>query len=102
MANSREYIERLQMVIQQMHQCDSTHIRTEQVHETFRGETVWRGDVEIFAVNHSRASRCYTWSHLDGKNDERTRFVAVLGAPPVTSAIDAVRVAILAPRRIKT
>jgi hypothetical protein len=34
----------------------------------------------------------YAWSHLDGQNDERTRFVAVLEIPPVVSAETAVRV----------
>jgi hypothetical protein len=32
---------------------------------------------------------------LDGKNDERTRFVAVLEIPPVESAETAVRVQIV-------
>lgn len=35
------------------------------------------------------------WSHLDGPNDERTRFVAVLEIPPVVSAETAVRVQIV-------
>jgi hypothetical protein len=34
--------------------------------------------------------------HLDGANDERTRFVAVLEIPPVVSAKTAVRVQIVA------
>ncbi|MEO6182712.1 MAG: hypothetical protein ABIP76_06255 [Verrucomicrobiota bacterium] len=38
---SKEYIERLQMV---------------------RGETVWKGDVEVFyPTGHPRAQRCYGW-----------------------------------------
>ena len=46
------------------------------VHEVFRGETVWQGDVEVFDLTgHPKAKRAYAWSHLDGKNDERTRFV---------------------------
>jgi hypothetical protein len=36
------------------------------------------------------------WSHLDGDNDERTRFVAVLEIPPVESPETAVKVAIAA------
>jgi hypothetical protein len=46
-------------------------------------------------VNHPKARRAYAWSHLDGKNDERTRFVAVLEIPPVNSAETAVRVQIV-------
>jgi hypothetical protein len=38
---------------------------------------------------------------LDGKNDERTRFVAVLEIPPVESAETAVRVQIVKDARGK-
>ncbi len=63
----------------------------------FRGETVWKGDVEVFdLVEHPKAKRCYAWSHLDGPNDERTRLVTVLEIPPVVSAETAVRVQIVA------
>jgi hypothetical protein len=56
------------------------------------GKTIWQGDVEVFGLDgHPRASRCYAWRHLDGKNDERTRFVAVLEILPVESAETAVR-----------
>jgi hypothetical protein len=67
------------------------------VHEVFRGETVWKGDVEVFDLTgHPKARRACAWSHLDGKNNERTRFVAVLEIPPVVSAETAVRVQIVA------
>ena len=66
------------------------------VHEVFNGQTVWRGDVEVFDLhNHPKAKRAYAWSHLDGKADERTRFVAVLEIPPVESAETAVSVQIV-------
>jgi hypothetical protein len=42
-----------------------------------------------------KAKRCYAWSHVDGKNDERTRFVAVLEIPPMGSALRAVQVQIV-------
>jgi hypothetical protein len=35
------------------------------------------------------------WSHLEGKNDEGERFVAVLEIPPVDSAKKAVQVQIV-------
>jgi hypothetical protein len=38
--------------------------------------------------------RAYAWSYLDGKPDERTRFVAVLEIPPVDSPQTAVKMAI--------
>jgi hypothetical protein len=45
--------------------------------------------------------RGYAWSHLDGDNDERTRFVALLEIPPVESPETAVKVAIAAEVRGK-
>jgi hypothetical protein len=56
-----------------------------------------KGDVEVFDfMGYPKAKRAYAWSHLDGANDERTRFVAVLEIPPVVSAETAVRVQIVA------
>jgi len=73
------------------------HSATVPVHEVFRAETVWQGDVEVFDLTgHPKAKRAYAWSHLDGKNDERTRFLAVLEIPPVDSAQRAVQVQIVA------
>jgi hypothetical protein len=72
------------------------------VHEIFRGQTVWQGDVEVFDIkDHPKAKRAYGWSHLDGAKDERTRFVAVLEIPPVESAETAVRVQIVKDARKK-
>jgi len=66
------------------------------VHEVFRGETVWKGEVEVYDLTgHPKAKRAYAWSHLDGKGDDRERFVAVLEIPPVESAVTAVRVQIV-------
>jgi hypothetical protein len=94
-ANS-EYIEQLQSVILHLHACKSSWVEAVAVHEIFQGETVWRGDVEVFdLIRQPKAKRCYAWSHLDGPKDERTRFVAVLEIPPVESAETAVRVQIV-------
>ena len=95
-------MERLQMVIREMHHCDASHIETVKVHETFRGETVWQGEVEIFNVVHPKATLCYAWSHPDGKRDKDERAFAILGMPPVQSALDAVRVAIVAQRKARS
>ena len=98
---SKGYLERLQLVIDQLHGCDSTYPETVPVHETFQGKIVWPGEVEVFSVDHHKARLCYAWSHVGGDNDEGERFVAVLGAPPVKSALDAVRVAIVGSRKMK-
>jgi hypothetical protein len=96
-ANKQDYLAQVQVAIQQLHQCGAMHRATVPVHEVFRGKTVWQGDVEVFDINgHPKAKRCYAWSHLDGANDERTRFVAVLEIPPVSSPETAVKIAVAA------
>ena len=93
MAN-KEYIERLQMVIRQLHKCDAEHLGSEPVKEVFRGQTVWDGVVEVFTVTHPRAKKAYAWSENQGEPNEK--FTAVLEIPPVESAVTAVRVSIMA------
>jgi hypothetical protein len=94
--NKSDYIAQVQVAVSQLHNCGATWRETVPVHEIFRGETVWQGDVEVFDLtNHPKAKRAYAWSHLDGAKDERTRFVAVLEIPPVESAETAVRVQIV-------
>ena len=66
------------------------------VREAVRG-TVWDGDVEIFDLKqHPKAQRAYAWAPLDGKRDEKTRFVVVLEIPPVKDAKTAVQALIMA------
>jgi hypothetical protein len=72
-------------------------LETVPVHEVFRGETVWKGEVEVFELSgHPKAKRCYAWIHKDGKDDQDERAVAVLKIPPVVSPQTAVRVSIVA------
>ena len=97
MANKSDYRDRVQVAISQLHNCGATWRETVPVHEVFRGQTVWKGDVEVFDLTgHPKAKRAYGWSHRDGKHDETERFVAVLEIPPVESALTAVRVSIVA------
>ena len=91
MAN-KEYIERLQMVIHQMHGSGSTHVESVPVLETFKGQTVWEGTVEVFDLAmHPKAKQCYAWSY---KDDSDEHFTAVLKSPPVNSPQDAVKAAL--------
>ncbi len=93
---SKEDIERLQLVIYQLHGCDAKHVQTVPVVEVFRGKVAWAGEVEVFTITgHPKAKRCYAWSHLDGPKDERTRYVAVLEIPPVKSPQTAVQASII-------
>jgi hypothetical protein len=94
--NKQDYIAQVQVAVSQLHNCGAVWRETVPVHEVFNGETVWKGDVEVFDLNgHTKAKRAYAWSHLDGDKDQRTRYVAVLEIPPVDSAINAVRVNIV-------
>ena len=94
--NKKDYLAKVQVAVSQLHDCGATWRETVPVHEVFRGETVWRGDVEVFDLHdHPKAKRAYAWAHLDGDKDERTRYVAVLEIPPVEDAVTAVRLSVV-------
>ena len=86
------YIESLQDAIRKTQGCESRHIESVPVKETFRGQTVWEGVVEVFdVIGHPKAKQCYAWGHRAGKADEKSRFVVVLKVPPIDSPLAAVR-----------
>jgi hypothetical protein len=92
-----DYIEELQAAILNLHGCTSQYVETVSVTETFHGETVWQGDVEVFEIRgHPKAKRAYAWGHVTGEQDQARRYVAVLELPPVTSPQTAVKVAVAA------
>ena len=100
---STEYIERLRTAIRNLHGCESAHIGTTPVKETFQGKTIWEGAVETFDLaGHPKATRCYAWAHASGKDDKATRYLAVLALPPVKSPQDAVRASIVADSKKKS
>lgn len=81
--------------IRHLYDCDATWVKSVPVCETFRGETVWEGEVQVFEVEHPQASLIYCWSEAAGEEGRR-QFFAVLGAGPVTDALTAVQVSIAA------
>jgi hypothetical protein len=92
----KHYIEQLQDAIRRLHGCESQYLETVEVTETFQGQIVWQGDVEVFNIRgHPKAQRVYAWAHASGKDDQGKRFIAVLELPPVTSAQTAVRAAVM-------
>jgi hypothetical protein len=98
--NKQDYIAQVQVTVSQLHNCGAVWRETVPVHEVFRGQTVWQGEVEVFDLNgHPKAKRAYGWSHKDGKNDEGERFVTVLEVPPVVSPVTAVRASIMADKK---
>jgi hypothetical protein len=87
-------IDDLRAAIQKTHGCASEWIEEIRVTERHRGAVVWNGSVHRFRlIGHARARECFAWSHETDQG--RTRFYAVLLVPPIESAADAVRAAIL-------
>lgn len=87
--------DQLQRAIEGMHGCKATYRYAVPVDEQFNGKAVWQGVVSVFDVDHPKASTAYAWSSAVDGSDKR-RFYAVLGIPPVNSALDAVRASIVA------
>ncbi len=72
------------------HGCESEHIATVYVLETFNGRTIFDGDVLVFdLIGHPTALTCYAWS----MDDQQVR--AVLREEPVDSPEAAVRAALV-------
>lgn len=89
-----DYVNELKKAIRDLHGCEAEYVETVAVVETFQGQTVWQGDVEVFNIRgHPKAKRAYAWSHETDKG--RRRYLAVLELPPVDSAQSAVRAAIV-------
>jgi hypothetical protein len=94
-ATVMSYLKELQDVIWNLYGVASRHAESVPVKETFQGETVWEGVVEVFELTgHPKASRAYAWSHDTGDPDEPKRHVTLLHIAPVLSATMAVRAAI--------
>ena len=87
-------IEELQDAIRQIHNAKATYRESVSVTETWQGQTIWDGIVEVFDLHgHTNADTAYAWSRET--DDGIKSHVAVLHVPPVVSPITAVRAAIL-------
>lgn len=85
----------LQSTVERSEGCSAAWADSVAVVETFNGETVWDGSVEVFDLaGHPVASRCYAWAYED--DDGKTRHMVVLHQPPVDSPERAVQAAIAA------
>jgi hypothetical protein len=90
------YISELQEVIRRLHGVEAKHVESVPVKETFQGKTVWEGVVEVFElIGHPKAPRVYAWAHDTDNANQPRRHVTVLHIAPVTSAVAAVRAAIV-------
>ena len=89
------YIEELRGAIRKLHGAEPTYVESVPVKETFRGQTVWEGMVEVFELHgHPLATNVYAWSYDTGDPSEPRKHVTVLRIAPVLSAAMAVRAAI--------
>ncbi len=94
--NKVDYIAELREVIRRLHGTEATHVETVPVKEVFGGETVWNGSVEVFELHgHPEAKRVYAWTHDTDDPKKPRRHVTVLHIGAVTSAVLAVKAAIL-------
>jgi hypothetical protein len=91
----------LKEAVETLHHCNANLIESADVTETFQGQTVWQGVVHVFKIEgHPAATRCYAWSSpIEGST--KRKFFAVLQLPPIASAKDAVKVAIVQEYRNK-
>jgi hypothetical protein len=89
------YLEELRDVVRRMLGAEPTHVESVPVKETFKGETVWEGVVEVFDLANYPAPRVYAWTHKTDDPGHPIRHVTVLHRHPIQSARDAVRAAII-------
>lgn len=88
-------IKELQDTIHRLHGAKAKHIESVPVKETFQGQIVWLGTVEVFKLKgHPRADKAYAWAHDTDDPLHPTQQVTVLHIPPITSPQQAVRAAI--------
>jgi hypothetical protein len=85
--------------IRHLHGVDGTWIESVPVREEHEGRVVWKGEVQVFAIDHPKASRAYAWTHETGPGKRRCH--VVLGDPPVDSARLAVETAALAQLKVQ-
>jgi hypothetical protein len=91
-----KHIEVLQDVIRKLHGVDSTHRESVPVKETWQGQTIWDGVVEVFDLSgHPKTHRAYAWSHDTDDPKNPKRHVTVLHIPPAISPKTAVQASIL-------
>ena len=89
-------IKELGETIHKLHGAKATHTKSVSVKETFEGQTVWDGVVEVFELKgHPKASKAYAWAHDTDDPMHPKRHVTVLHIPPITSPELAVRASIV-------
>jgi hypothetical protein len=90
------HIQELRDVIHHLHGGKAKHLASVPITETFQGQTVWDGVVEVFHLKgHPKTDRVYAWSHQTDDPKHPKRHVTVLHIPPVVSPQTAVQAVIV-------
>lgn len=92
------YIDSLEEAIEKTHGVKGSYLETVPVTESFQGKPVWQGEVEVFIVDHPKASRVYVWGYQEAG---RLKCVAVLGVDPVKGPQEAVKAYLVAQSKAK-
>lgn len=91
----------LKTAVERLHNCKATWIESIPVKETFQGQTVWDGVVEVFElIDHPTAKKCYAWSYVVDESRKR-KFIAVLDQGPIDSPEKAVKAYIVSTNKGK-
>jgi len=91
----RAYGADLREAVERTCRCPARPLGTVRVSERFGRYALWEGEVHVFGLDHHpAASVCFAWrSSTSGSGTERFRVVPAV--PPIASAADAVRAAVL-------
>ena len=91
-----KYLKAIQKAIKKLYGCGSKHLESVPITEKTGDIVVWSGIVEVFELkNHPKAQICYGWGHHTDTKNIKSRYVTVLGIPPIDSPITAVRASII-------
>jgi hypothetical protein len=90
----KRYITLLRHAIRATFGCNAVHLETFEVVEVFQGKVVWEGNVELFKLYREYYGQgCFAWGFFDDKAGWEA--TVVLQKPPIRTAEDAVRAAIV-------
>lgn len=82
------HIEQLKELIEREYATTAKHVEAVPVHETFEGETIWDGEVEVFEVpEFPNADLVFAWAFEDNGEQQ----VTVAQIPPATTPENAVK-----------
>jgi hypothetical protein len=85
------HIESLGEAIYKLHGVEATHRESVPVKETWKGQTIWDGIVEVFDLHgHPETDRAYAWLHDTG-DPTKPLPVTVLHIDPALSPAKAVQ-----------